>query len=514
MAQGNRKIVIIGGGVAGLCTAVYARRCGYEVELLEQHHSPGGLAASWRRGDYTFETCLHWLVGSNPTGTLHPEWREVCDIDSLSFVDHDEFVRLESEAGASLAIYSNVDRLEAELLKVSPKDSKEIRHFTAAIRQLADMRMPPLGASLGDQLVELVRMLPDLPLLWRLSQTSVESYARRFSHPLLKRFFNAGGTGSLSALALVLSLAWMSGRNAGYAVGGSQALIRLIAERLAELGGRLRCDAKVRTILVENDVAVGVELESGETISADWVISAADCHATLHGMLGGRYTSPAFEKAFASYETFPSYLQVSLGVARDLSMEPGYLTLVLDKSVEVDPQTRVKTLSFRIFHYDPTFAPPGKTAVTCLLSTRNVGWWTGLRDSDPERYQVEKQRVAEAVVAVLERRLPGVREAIETIDVSTPATIVSHTGNWKGSMEGWLLTPRTGLAGLPQILPGLKGFAMAGQWVQPGGGLPSGLITARAAIQAICRKDHTPFLAEPPAAGAPATLHTPAANAA
>ncbi|WP_394085909.1 NAD(P)-binding protein [Roseixanthobacter finlandensis] len=28
-------IVIIGGGIAGLCAAVYARKCGYEVELLE-----------------------------------------------------------------------------------------------------------------------------------------------------------------------------------------------------------------------------------------------------------------------------------------------------------------------------------------------------------------------------------------------------------------------------------------------------------------------------------------------
>ena len=32
MTQNARKIVIIGAGIAGLCTAVYARRCGYQVE--------------------------------------------------------------------------------------------------------------------------------------------------------------------------------------------------------------------------------------------------------------------------------------------------------------------------------------------------------------------------------------------------------------------------------------------------------------------------------------------------
>ncbi len=138
MAQDTRRIAIIGGGIAGLCAAVYARKSGYEVEVFEQHHGPGGLAASWRRGDYTFETCLHWLVGSNPRGTLHAQWLEVCDLEKLTFVDHDVFVTLETPTGATLTIYSNVDRLEAELLMVAPEDSEEIRHFAAAIRHLAD----------------------------------------------------------------------------------------------------------------------------------------------------------------------------------------------------------------------------------------------------------------------------------------------------------------------------------------------------------------------------------------
>ena len=85
--------------------------------------------------------------------------------------------------------------------------------------------------------------------------------------------------------------------------------------------------------------------------------------------------------------------------------------------------------------------------------------------------------------------------AIEVIDVPTPATVVRYTGNWKGSMEGWLLTPATGFKSLPPTLPGLKRFLMAGQWVMPGGGLPTGLMTARAAICAVCRHDKVPFTA-------------------
>ena len=171
------KITIIGGGIAGLCTAVYARQSGYEVDLLEQHQSAGGLATSWRRGEYTFETCLHWLVGSNPGGTRHAEWREVCDIDRLRFVDHEEFVRVEDEHGASLHIYADVDCLEAELVKVAPEDEIEIRHFTNAIRQLVDLPMPHPDQPWLARITSILKMLPDLCWLGSFSQGRPRVYA-------------------------------------------------------------------------------------------------------------------------------------------------------------------------------------------------------------------------------------------------------------------------------------------------------------------------------------------------
>ena len=112
---------------------------------------------------------------------------------------------------------------------------------------------------------------------------------------------------------------------------------------------------------------------------------------------------------------------------------------------------------------------------------------------------MEKHRVAEDVITILERVITDIRQAIEVIDVSTPATVIRYTGNWGGSMEGWLLTPSTGFRPLRRDLPGLRRFLMVGQWVMPGGGLPSGLMTARSAIRAMCKEDGVPFL--PGAAG-------------
>lgn len=493
MKQNGRKIVIVGGGIAGLCAAVYAQKCGYQAEIFEMHEMAGGLATSWRRGPYTFETCLHWLLGSKPGGEMNAQWREVFDIDKLTFVNGEEIARLEPENGESLGIPTNIDRLEQVLLERAPQDAAEVRRFVASIRSLTRFRMPDPAAGRVANLWALVGDLPYLPLLRKLSKMTCREYGERFTDPLLRSFFGEGEMAQLAAPALFLSLVWRSTGNAGYPIGGSQAVIRLIEENFASLGGRIRFNARVERILVERDAAVGVQLAGGETVAADWVISAADGHATLFELLGNKYTSHAMKRIYDEWPLFPSYVQVSLGVAKNLSSQPAFATRLLDAPLDVDPATQLHQVSFRFFHFDPTFAPPGKTAVTCFLPTRNYEYWVLLRQKNPARYLEEKQRIAEAVIDLLEKRVPGIRPAIEVIDVATPATVIRYTGNWKGSMEGWLLTPGSGFRPLPNILPDLRQFLMVGQWVMPGGGLPGGLMTARPAIQAICRQDRVPF---------------------
>jgi phytoene dehydrogenase-like protein len=238
-----------------------------------------------------------------------------------------------------------------------------------------------------------------------------------------------------------------------------------------------------------------VQLANGELIRADWVVSAADGHATVFELLGGRYIDPVTQKQYQQGETFASYLQVSLGVARDLSGEPPMVTRILEIPIVVDPDTTAEHMGFRFFHFDPTFAPQGKTAVTCLLPTRNFRYWSDLRRNVPMAYYAAKNRIAETVIGVLERRMPGIREAVETVDVSTPATVMRYTGNWCGSQEGWLFKPGEGMRMLPNSLPGLKQFMMVGQWIMPGGGLPSGPMTARPTVKAMCRRDGVRFSA-------------------
>ena len=94
--------------------------------------------------------------------------------------------------------------------------------------------------------------------------------------------------------------------------------------------------------------------------------------------------------------------------------------LLLDKDIQVDPETTEDAVAFRVFNLDPTFAPAGQTAVVCVLTTYNHEYWCGLREKDAVRYEAEKERVAAAVTAVFESRFPKARGRVQVVDVATP----------------------------------------------------------------------------------------------
>ncbi|MBM3146461.1 MAG: NAD(P)/FAD-dependent oxidoreductase [Actinobacteria bacterium] len=337
-------------------------------------------------------------------------------------------------------------------------------------------------------------MLPFLRPYRKWGRVSGEQVAARFRDPALAEVFRALWPPEMNFFFLIATMARMSDHRDGYPLGGSLPMARNVEQRYLELGGELRYRARVEKILVEpgpdGDRAVGVRLIDGTEELADVVVSAADGHATIFGMLGGRYVGDTFAKIYQSGTTFPALLFLGIGIDGTLEgYEPAIsgLSLLFAEPLVAGSLSRER-FTLHPYTHDPHMAPEGGTAMTVMIEA-DPDYWCDLRDTDRERYRAEKQRVADAVIAELERRWPGVSRRVEMVDVATPATTVRYTGNWKGSFEGWLATPEYASGELPRTLPGLGGFYMVGHWVAPGGGLPSGVMTARQVQQLICRAD-------------------------
>lgn len=498
----QKKVLIIGGGMAGMSAGTYLQMNGFDTEIFESNHTPGGVCTAWKRGEYTVDWCIHWLVGSGPSESMYDRWSELTDMSHIEIVNHDVYACVEDEHGNQLTIYTDLDRLEAEFLVKAPEDGDKIDEFIHACRNFVDMEMPTgqsmETANLWYKAKTMWKMLPYLGALGKYSHISTADFAQGFQNPLLRKAIANLFEPETPILFCMMMLAWMHKKAAGYPIGGSLNFARRIANRYEQLGGTFHYGNRVTNILVENNRATGIQLADGSMHHGDFVVSAADGHATLYDMLGGKYTTPELEQFFSGGKTFPSLVFVALGLGRTFHAVPHSYFFALKEPLRIDPETEIRDIYLRVHNFDPTLAPFGKTLLSVMIETRNYSYWLDLQRNAPELYESEKQRIAEAVIDVLERKLGGVRDFVEMTDVSTPATIIGFTNNWKGSFEGWMVTPETGFKELPSHLPGLDHFYMCGHWIALGGGVPAAMLSGRNVAQLICKKEHREFeLAEP-----------------
>jgi len=493
-----KKVTIIGSGIAGLSAGCYLQMNGYDTQIFEAHNLPGGVCTSWTRKGYTIDNCIHWLVGSSPNDDFYRLWNELVDMKGRRFVDSEEWMRVETPDGRYVRVFTDIDRLEQEMLEKCPADEGLIKPFTSAVRRFMGFRLPIEKAeeTYGpvDGLKMMFGLLPFMRQLKKWSSISMQQYADRCKDPLLKRTFESMFIPETNVLFLIMTIVWMHKRSAGYPIGGSLEFARQIEKRYLELGGKINYKSRVAKISVKNDAATGIVLDNGEEHASDIVVSAADGHSTIFDMLDSRYMDAKVNGYYDDYETFPSYLMVSFGVARKFDDYPRIIVLGHKQPLTVDPETKCEGVMARIFSFDPTLAPEGKTVITAMITSREHEYWSDLKRTAPEKYKAEKKRIAEEVLELLEKRFGDVRSKVEMTDVSTPATVMKYTSNWKGSFEGWLWTPRVGFSGMRKTLPGLEHFYMAGHWVEPGGGLPTALKSGRNVTQMICKKDKKKFI--------------------
>lgn len=493
----SRTVNIIGAGVAGLSAGCYLQMNGYRTRVFELHNLPGGLCTAWQRNGYTFDGCIDWLVGSGPSNSFYQIWNELIDMSKLEFVEHDVSLRIEDKEGKSLTVYSDIDKLENEMLRVAPEDEKVIRKFTKAVRRLGRFNMPidksPQTFGLWDKIRFLAKVIPYVKdLKYWMSITAAE-YAARCKNPLLTLAFGSMFIPQLAAIGIVFKRVWVNQKSAGYPIGGSLNFARKIEEKYLSLGGKIHYGSRVTKVIVEEDKATGIQLSGGEVHNADITISAADGYNTIYEMLEGKYTNDEIDVFYKTGVTFPSYVQVSLGIARRFDDVPHVVMFPLDKPLVIDETSSREYIRARIYNFDPTLAPEGKTVITFIFPTDNYSYWQRLRDQDREEYKSQKNRIAKEVIEALDRRFGDVAGHVEEVDVSTPSTVIRYTNNWKGSLEGWILTPEIGYSKPSKELPGLGDFYMTGQWVEPGGGLPSALLSGRHLTQIICKKDKIRF---------------------
>jgi phytoene dehydrogenase-like protein len=517
----EKTISIIGAGMSGLAAGCYGQMNGYRTRIFEMHNKPGGMCTAWERKGYNIGT-PGWLMGSGPANNdFYRFWEELGALQGRTFIDYEALGRIEGRDGQVLVLYTDIDRLEQHMLELAPEDGELIAGFAKALHTMTGFKMPldkaPELSSALDKIKMMVGMLPYmLGPMGKWMQMTLGNFAKQFKNPFLREALGGGLSEILfsapdAGLTMVLStLALMHRRAAGYPLGGFLDLARAIEQRYRDLGGEIHYGSRVDKILVEADPsgqgnrAVGVRVpdgpgdKGGAEYHSDIVISAADGHTTIFGMLEGRYVTDQIRGYYDELALYPPILHIALGV--DRSFEEELVSVVGD----VFPLEEPVSIAGRDFEwlvpdipsFDPSLAPEGKSLVKLRLPT-DYGYWRDLRDDDRQGYKDEQEKVAGQVIALLDGRYPGFAGQVEMVDVATPVSFERFTGCWQGGWMGWVATPESLTRQMSKTLPGLESFYMVGTWVG-NSSLPYAATSGRHAIQIICHGDKRSFVTTVP----------------
>ena len=271
-----------------------------------------------------------------------------------------------------------------------------------------------------------------------------------------------------------------------YVRGGLHRLAEAVAERAVTCGAGLRTGCAVRKVLVEAGRAGGVELESGEVVRADVVISGVDAAALYADLLPpdrrtGRVRRD-LARATPSLSGFVLLLALrgrTPGLGHHTVLFPEDYDAEFDAVFGATPQPVADPTVYVSAPDDPALRPDEDSESWFVLVNaprhdpgRGVDWdEPGLAD-----------RYAATVLDVLARRGLDVRDRLRWCEVRTPADLERDTGSPGGSIYGTSSNGARAAFLRPGNVSPVPGLFLVGGSAHPGGGLP--LVTLSAEIVA------------------------------
>jgi all-trans-retinol 13,14-reductase len=414
-AKSHYDLIVIGSGLAGLTAANVLGKSGRKVALLEQHYNYGGMA-TWfkRRGGHTFDISLHGFpVGMKKTCRKY--WnKEIAErivrLDGVRF-DNPQF-QFDTE-------FTRSDFTE-KLISVFGVTRASVEAFYDELRRM-DFFAPT-------------------------SETTGELFERFFPgrndvHRLLMEPITYANGSTLDDLALTYGIVFSNFMSEGVFTfsGGTDNLVKAMKAELLKNGVELFNSVEVEQIVVDDQGGPGrvkgVQA-GGRFIEAPAVMSNANIKSTILKLVGERYFAADFLARARGVRLNNSSTQVYLGVTAGQSLP--FLTDLLFTSTDthftsealLEMHGKSRTFSF----YYPKTRPDGEPRYS-IVSSMNARFedWAGL---SPERYEIEKERLASDTLTALEGYLPGVRAKVDHVEVSTPRTFAFYTEHPAGTSFG------------------------------------------------------------------------------
>lgn len=490
--------IVIGAGVGGLTAAMKLAHEGWQVDVHERLGAPGGRCGRVEADGFT------WDLG--PTILLMPFVLERAFSsvgrrlsDYLTLVRCDPNYRVTFRDGETLLLTSELTRMRAELERLEPGSFERYLRFLGKAQVRHDTALEHLVPRHFDSLAQFLAP-SNLARVFRAGahRTLAGEVAKAFRDPRLQQAMSFQsmylGVSPWEAPAVFSLLPYTElALGVWYPMGGMAAIPRALERVCTEEGARLHYRSGVRRILIEGGRAVGVELEDGSVRRADVVVCNADYPWAYKHLIDPkvaarpelekrRFTSSGYMLYLGTRRRYEQLLHHNVYLGHDFK---GSFEDIFERlRVPEDPSFYVNAPA----RSDASMAPEGKDALYVLVpvphATPTIDW------------KVEGPRLRAKVLARLAEAGVDVERDLETERVVTPDDWASSLNLERGSAFGLAQTMFQVGPFRPRVWDDrVTNLFFCGASTQPGTGVPTVMISADLAVQAIHARAQVPVAA-------------------
>lgn len=458
--------------------AIILSKLGFAVTVIEKNRQPGGMLRSYVRRGIHCNVGLHYLGALDKGQVLRRLFDYLGITEKLPLermgvnVPVDRYYFTHAAAGPrQFDMPVGLDAYEARLKEAFPKEQEAINGFMAMLRQSAGeldrleflFRNQPV-ADLIDQTKPLWEVLDRLGCSPGLKGVlSVPSVWIGVPPPLCPQFYHT------ITLASYLFSAWRLESNGAH-------LVKVLVQRLTDLGGKVLCGQAVRRINVRGGHATGLTLENGAQHDAPLVIGTVHPNVVVD-LVGPENVKPSYRRRITGLVNTDGMFAVNAIVPADIHKPLLYNMF----SMKADTDGAVHDVIYT------QLRPSGRleSLLLTLITRGHDELWqswekthSGYRGAD---YGAAKMALARALIKKVEP-VTGQLEGLEVIDTYTPLTIRDWVNSPNGSAYGVMRSDRQMLSAALLNRTAVKGLHLAGQSVMaPGilGTILGSLVTAK-----------------------------------
>jgi phytoene desaturase len=477
------KAVVVGGGFGGIAAAIRMKAKGYRVTIIDRCDHLGGRAQVFEREGFRFDagpTVITAPFLFEELFTLLGERLE----DHLKLVPLDPWYRFRFPDGTYFNYGGSVEDTLAEIRRFSPEDCAGYLNLVAESKKIFAVGFEQLADKPFHQVTDMMKLVPQLVSLGSY-RTVWQQVTRHIRHPWLRRALSVspllvGGnpfdTTSIYSLIHYLERKW----GILFAMGGTGEIVNVLSRLMTLQGIDVRLNTTVKRIRVEQGCATGVELEDGEFLPAEVIISDADPAFLYSQMLekvpivpklklkSAQYSMGLFVLYFGTTRQYPDVAHHTIWFGdryRELLRDIFHRHhLGPDFSLYVHRPTAT----------DPSFAPPGCDSFYVLAPVPNLQSGTN--------WQATAQAYGDSILQALEETMmPGLRDCITARFHMTPKDFERRYHSVHGA--GFSIAPifrQSAWFRFHNRAEGIRNLYLVGAGTHPGAGLPGVISSAKA----------------------------------